>query len=184
MSGLDLYQSQRALAMLFVNAALGGFLLGAVYDALRFLRIFWGDPADGKGQGKRPLPFACLLFWEDLLFMLTAAVSLILLCYYVNDGRIRGVAVAGMAGGFFVYSHTLGRLLLRLLRPGALWLRRLVRLCLGLALTPVRWLWRLTVGRAFAACRNRRTEGGIRRLTEAAARGFDLSEEGTSGPRK
>ena len=176
MSGLDLYQTQRTLAMLFVNAALGGFFLGGVYDVLRFLRILAGDPVAITGQGRRPFPFAVLLFLQDLLFMLTAAAALILLCYYGNDGRIRGVAAVGMAGGFFVYAHTLGRLTLPLFRWGAVWLRRLVKLCLSLACAPLGWLWRLTAGRVRRAYRKRRTEQGIRALTEAAARGFEPPE--------
>ncbi|MBQ9152049.1 MAG: spore cortex biosynthesis protein YabQ [Clostridia bacterium] len=173
MSGLDLYLSQRTLALLFVYAALAGFCLGGVYDILRILRMLCGD----TGQGRRPIPLAVLLFFEDVLFMLTATVTLILLCYYINDGQLRAPAVMGMACGFFVYSHTLGRLAVAVSERAVRLLRRLLALLVRLLIAPVKGLWSLTVGRAAAARRERMTEKRIRALTESAARGFDIMAE-------
>ena len=178
MSGLDLYLSQRTLALLFVYAALTGFGLGVVYDGLRVLRMALGDartPASGQGRKRRPL--AILLFAEDVLFMLATAVALILLCYYANDGQLRAPAPVGMACGFFVYMQTVSRLTVRLaeavlglVRRGLLWF-------LGLLAIPLRGLWSLTVGRMMALRRERATDKGIRALTESALQGFDILDE-------
>ena len=131
MSGLDLYQTQGALLAMLAWSSATGFCLGVVYDLLRVLRIFLG--LDQK-QGNTPL-FRVVFFVEDVLMAVTATVALILLCYYTNDGLLRAPAVWGMAGGFFVYMQTVGRLTVRIERA----LSRL----LGSLLRPVlRWLCR------------------------------------------
>ena len=173
MSGLDLYQSQSELLRMLVWATLTGMGLGCLYDLLRALRILTG--LDQK-QGSTPL-FGLLLFFEDLLLALTASVSLILLCYYINDGQLRAPAVMGMACGFFVYSHTLGRLAVAVSERAMRLLRRLLALLVRLLIAPVKGLWSLTVGRAAAARRERMTEKRIRALTESAARGFESMAE-------
>lgn len=175
MSGLDLYQTQRALALLFVNAALGGFLFGGVYDLLRALRMMAGDLSASR-QGRRPFLLRLLLFWEDLLFMLLWTVGLILLCYYQNDGQLRAPAILGMAGGFFVYMQTVSRLTLPLTRWGVAFLRRSVGWILRLSVRPLRWIGRQTLGRAVRAYRERVTEAKISALTRAADNGFGLGD--------
>ena len=180
MSGLDLYLSQKTLALLFVYASLAGFCLGGVYDLFRVLRMLFGDTgaySATKGQGRRPLPLAVLLFGTDLLFMLTATVTLILLCYYINDGQLRAPAVIGMACGFFVYVHTLGRLVMALSRRIVHGIRRLLMLLIRLLIIPLKGLWSLTGKRIMVSYRERMTEKRIRELTKAAERGFDLVTE-------
>lgn len=171
MSGLDLYQTQRALALLFVYATAVGFCLGGVYDVLRILRLLCGYSA---GQGRRSALFAVFLFVEDVLFMLIAAVALILLCYYANDGQIRAPAFIGMVCGFFVYRQTAGRLVMAVAERLVRLIRRVLACCLRLLVSPVIWLWRLSAGRVMAAYRERMTQKRIHALTESAARGFDL----------
>lgn len=184
MSGLDLYLSQRTLALLFVYAAVTGFGLGALYDGLRMLRMALGESR--SGQGRRPIPLAVLLFVEDVSFMLAAAIALILLDYYVSDGQFRAPAAIGLLAGFFVYRHTVSRLLLRvaewIIRRLKRLLRAVLRTLLHLAWLPLRGLWSVTVGRALLAHRERVTERRIRVLTESASRGFDLLEETGNRP--
>ncbi len=192
MSGLDLYLSQRILALMFVYAALTGFGLGALYDVLRILRMPFGEmyvrsvgdlPATAQdGQGRSASFFTAVLrFLCDLLFMVAAAVALILLCYYANDGQLRAPAPVGMACGFFVYRHTVSPWVLRLSAVILKQTRRCVSALLRLLAIPLRWLWRVTVGRMTAAIRNglreKQTLRRIRDLTDSAARGFDLPVE-------
>lgn len=177
MSGLDLYLSQKTLALLFVYAAVVGFGLGAVYDGLRILRMALGSPEGERSvsrQGRRPPLMAVFLFLEDVLFALTAFVALILLCYYANDGQLRAPAVVGLAGGFFVYLHTLSRPILRLAELILGLLRGFCKVCLRLLAIPLRGLWSLTVGRLMNARREKRTEKKLQDLTEAASRGFGI----------
>ena len=163
MSGLDLYQSQSELLRMLAWAALTGIGLGCLYDLLRALRILTGlDPK----QGSTPL-FGLLLFFEDLLLALTASVSLILLCYYTNDGLLRAPAVLGVASGFFVYLKTLGRLTVKAEKALSRLLKRVVRALFGFLRRPIGWListvkelthkaWRLLFGKAIDKRRERK----------------------------
>ena len=191
MSGLDLYQSQGALALLFVYAAAAGFFLGGWYALLRLLRFLsFGESGMGK-QGSRFKLFAVTLFLGDVLFAVTAALTLILLLYYRNDGQLRAPAVLGMACGFFAFKETLGRMVEKLEKP----LSRLVKRVVRLALSPLLWtgritaraarfLWRITVGKALSQSRERQTERVIEDLRQAANRGFDLAVSPEHSPKK
>ena len=189
MSGLDLYASQRTLALLFVYAALTGFGLGVLYDGLVILRMALGEPnlrahpaESAIQQGRRPLWRAILLFFEDVFFALASCIALILLCYYANDGRLRAPAVVGLIGGFFVYRHTVSRWVLRLAEWILGLVRRFIRACLRLVAIPLRGAWSLTVGRMVNARRERETDTQIQALTEAASRGFDVLGEEPKNP--
>lgn len=197
MSGLDLYLSQRTLALLLVYGAFTGFGLGALYDGLRLLRMILGESLDGTppggmplggmppgGAGKRSVPLQMLLFAEDILFMTAATVAFILLCYYANDGQIRAPAAVGMCSGFFVYRHTLSRPLLRLAYGCIRLVKRFLILAARLLTAPLRALWTVTAGRWLRERRERLTEKRIQRMTEQAARGFDLLEENGKYPPK
>lgn len=195
MSGLDLYQTQRALALLFVYAAVAGAILGGVYDAFRILRVFCGEDFSDRAQESRKPFLAILRFALDLLFCLLFALSLILLCYYANDGQLRAPAVLGMAGGFFVYLQTLGRLTAKLAKPFVMHLQRALRLVLHLLWRPVRYasgliaflarfLWRVTVGKLLHRRREKQTEKAAEALIEAAKQGFGFSNTEAQSQRK
>lgn len=169
MSGLDLYLSQGTLARMLVFAAVAGFCLGGVYDVSRILCVLCRacvPPARG-GKGST-LPLATLRFLTDVLFCITAAATLILLCYYTNDGQLRAPAVIGMACGFFVYIHTLSHLVMWLAEKIIPVLLRTVARILRLLSWPLRLLWHAlrpvlillrshTIGRVIAAHRRRKT---------------------------
>ena len=136
MSGLDLYATQEALAEMLLYAAMTGFLMGGIYDALYILRALLVDEAGGR----MPLYGRMLLFVEDVLFVAVASVAFILLCYYTNDGQLRAPAFVGMACGFFVYRYTLGVFTRRLAPPLVRCVRSLVKLMLTPVRIPLRWL--------------------------------------------
>ena len=136
MSGLDLYLTQRSLLAMLAWALVTGFCLGGVYDLLRALRILIGF---GREKGSA-LPLRIVLFGGDVLLAVTASIALILLCYYTNDGALRGHAVWGMAGGFFVYVQTLGRLTLRFESFLSHLLGKLVRNAWRLVRRPIVWV--------------------------------------------
>ena len=182
MSGLDLYLSQRTLALLFVYGALIGFGLGLLYDGLRVARLALGESPD-ETRGRPPL-LTVFLFFEDVFFLLAATLSLILLCYYGNDGQIRAPAALGLLGGFFVYRHTVSRLVLRLANGLIRLAKKLLSALCGLLTAPLRGLWSVTVGRWLNLRRERITEKRIHELTEKAARGFDLPEKTGNHARK
>lgn len=174
MSGLDLYQSQGELFRMLAWAVLTGLCLGGLYDLLRALRILAG--LDQK-QGSTPL-FGLLLFLEDLLLALTAAVSLILLCYYTNDGLFRAPAVLGMASGFFIYMKTAGKLTVKAEKALSRWLNRVVKAVLGFLRRPLGWLvstarsltrkaWRRLFGKAIDKRRERKARKMAERQTSS-----------------
>ena len=156
--------SQRLLGMLFVWAVALGFALGSVYDVLRITRILCGVHyvkrfSEEKGsatdvsslrQRVSRIQRAILVFSGDLLFGVVCGISLIILLYYTNDGQFRALAVFGTACGFFVYYHTLGRLVMLFSEVIVHAVRWLARRIVKLALWPFRMIARLlyrTVGR-------------------------------------
>lgn len=178
MSGLDLYLTQRTLALMFVYAAVAGFSLGGVYDALRVLRVVCGDDLN-RGQGStRPLYLKIFLFAEDVLFMILASVTLILLCYYTNDGQLRAPAYVGMACGFFVYLHTLGRLTKRFAKPAVRRLTHLLILVLSPLWRPARWVGR-KAWRVMSRLRGNMRE---RRAARQMQKEQDQKEDGNTAP--
>ena len=165
MSGLDLYQTQSELLSMLARAAVTGFCLGGLYDLLRALRILSGLES---GEG-RILLYRAVLFFTDLWLVLTASVSLILLCYYTNDGLFRSPILWGMVGGFLLYTHTVGRLTAKAERA----LLRLIKRRITAMLTPIRRvlsrvtaearrllkkLWVSLFGKAMEARRRKRAE--------------------------
>lgn len=96
------------LAALSVGAAMGAF-----YDVFRLLRLAFRH-------------HWLTIFLEDLLFCTVAAVSVFLLLLEVRNGGIRMFLLVGAAGGFFLWYHTVGLLLVSL----ADWIFAFFRLCL------------------------------------------------------
>ncbi len=187
MSGLDLYLSQRVLAMIFVYATAAGFCLGGVYDVLRIIRILCGDPIGSSAapSGKRSIPLTILLFIEDVVFSIIASVTLILLLYYTNDGQLRAPAVIGMACGFFVYYHTVGRLVIRCAAAIVRWIKRACRMLwrvvtwpfvqlFKLLCTLMRFVWRKTAGKLVERRKDAQTDKRIRALIGSASSGFGM----------
>ncbi len=191
MSGLDLLTPQSALWYMLFVAVLTGAFLGVLCDGLFILRLLSGDPtaADTISPGsteasaspvdssrKRRWIYAVLRGLCDFLLTFSAAVTLMLLCYYTSDGQLRAPAVFGIIVGFGVYHKTVSRLLRRVMIALIGWIGRVLHA-----------IWTHTLGRVLGAlihlitarARNITTARRIDRLTEEAARGFDISEEKT-----
>lgn len=104
--------SQVSLGLLFVLAVATGAGMGALWSLIRFLRSLCGatDEAQAGAHIIRLLRYI-LLTIADVLFGVLCGVMLILLLYYANDGQPRLLAVLGCGCGFFVWYHTLGKLI-------------------------------------------------------------------------
>lgn len=120
--------SQYALiyAMLFSLAA--GFLLGAVYDIFRIRRIS-AAPNDQLRKLHREPVFhipdklkrvlsqnryvidCVIIFIEDIIFSLIAAVVMSIVYYRFCNGNIRGIMLFAAGTGFAIYYLTIGRLI-------------------------------------------------------------------------
>ena len=176
MSGLDLYQTQGEMLWMLVWAFVTGIGVGVIYDLLRALRILTG--LDQK-QGNTLL-YSVSLFVEDFLLAVMATIALILLCYYTNDGLLRSPAVWGMAGGFFVYVQTLGRLTVKVEKALSRLLRRLILLVLRPLSRPLLWMarflqrgihtaWRASLGKVLDRRRQKRQDKQTGELNTAPA---------------
>ena len=114
---METYLSDQAIAFLWAVLLGGG--LGAVYDVFRILRIL-----------RRRTPWL-IVFGEDLLFALLAALSTAFCYTLTNHGQVRACLLVGEALGFLIWFYTVGafvthlaRLIARLLRKIEGWLGR------------------------------------------------------------
>ncbi len=192
MSGLDLLLGQDTLWRMLFVAALTGFGLGVVYDAISILRLVLGDRTiSGVRYGDipphDPVPVKILRFVLDAVFAILVAVAFTLLCYYTSDGQLRAPAILGSAGGFFVWRKTLSPLVLRLAVCLLRLFCRLVMAVLRLLLAPLVAvgkrlghmacrLFEITVGRFLCYRRRRITENRLHVLCSEASQGFGLAE--------
>lgn len=80
-----------------------GFALGTVYDVFRILRTAFNMA--GNRIATDIIYFIC-----DILFFIIAAIVSAIFIFYVNNGRIRGIALLGSLAGFVLYYNTVGRL--------------------------------------------------------------------------
>lgn len=88
------------LRELFLSCGMG-FLLGAYYDVFRILRCILR-------------PSTVRVFWQDMLFFLTAAPLVFVFTLSVTEGVVRFYLLAGLVAGFFAYRYTVGRAVVRL----------------------------------------------------------------------
>ncbi len=137
-----------------------GILLGAVYDLFRILRLARTDPKGAivpklyahfkierkvrlQSERKKERFLYAMVFAEDVLFCLIAAVTEILLFYHLNGGVIRIYGLLLSALGFFLYRMSLGRLVIgmakKIIRLG----RQLIYIVFMVFLTPLILMTRL-----------------------------------------
>lgn len=110
------------LRELFLSCGMG-FLLGAYYDVFRILRCILR-------------PGAVRVFWQDMLYFLTAAPLVFLFALAVNDGVMRLYLFAGLVAGFFAYRYTVGRAVVCFVTAVIRWLSRMGRRLYGLIRVP------------------------------------------------
>lgn len=87
---------QEQMHQFFLSCGMG-FVLGLWYELFRIPRLI-------LNSGRRAV------FFQDLLFFLTAAVLTFLFSLAVMDGRLRFYLFLGEAIGFASYYRTVGRL--------------------------------------------------------------------------
>lgn len=111
---------QRLLFIMILYSAAIGAMLGVIYDVFRIIRIAvsLGEKQKPKSNGKRAkireaVSFV-VIFIEDVLFFIIAAIITILFIFMVNNGQVRLFAVTGEIFGFLLYYFTVGRIVLKL----------------------------------------------------------------------
>ncbi len=99
----------RILLKLLLLCVCLGAVVGSFCDIFRVFFSFFK---------KKGVKWGVARFFCDLTAVLTATLGVIALCYYFNNGTLRGFCFIGVAIGFFAYRYTLSfpfRLLLKLI---------------------------------------------------------------------
>ena len=92
-----------------------GIGIGVIYDLFRIVRMAFTMPWVMSAKYKKTAYKSrfgvdmAVFICDVLFFVITAAISAIFI-FYVNNGRIRGIALTGSLVGFILYYNTLGRL--------------------------------------------------------------------------
>lgn len=149
--------SQISLAWLYFYALLLGFFAGFLYDLLRITRVFFGVHYSRRAakrirelhlplltqrkRRKESHALGVVVFLEDLIFCLLVGVSLILLFYAANNGKIRFSALLVSGAGFLLYRGTLGRLMMVFSEVIAFCVETAVRYAVFFLLYPIRKLF-------------------------------------------
>lgn len=148
-----IHVSQLALASLTLYSAAVGVLLGAIYDIFRILRIA-AEPSfklkhihvreEAAGSSKtavRATHVDRIRFWiifiEDIIFSLICAAVISITVFHLNTGHPRWFILLGAAGGFSLYYHTVGRLVMLLSSRIILLVRTIVLFVLKMTLFPL-----------------------------------------------
>ena len=118
------------LLRLLLNALVFGLFLGILNDGSRIVRVFCGVRYSKKSFRSlyaRDLPLihrplerrehdrlhrwalSALIFVQDILLLVVAAVGTVLLQYEYNSGRFRFFVLPAVLLGFLVYYFTVGR---------------------------------------------------------------------------
>ena len=142
---IDLTQNQ--LAKLLLEGLLLGVALGVFYDCIRFFKCFFTVGVDIERiryRGVLGVAAYAFTFFTDVILMLLAALTSILLLYSV-DGVFRGMTYPAMAAGFLLYYHTVGRAVLKLSKMLVKALKRLIKRLFAIAIRPIRAIWRLII---------------------------------------
>lgn len=95
---------------LLLYSLCSGAGLMAVYDLLRIFRIFVPHSVFFVGI-------------EDMAYWIYAALITFSLLYKLNDGGLRGYAIAGVFAGMFLYDRFISRFFLKLLKNIRKWLK-------------------------------------------------------------
>lgn len=154
---IDISQSQ--IAIWLARSVILGIALGVFYDAIRFIRIFFGvqyclKNACKKGGMIRAMVKHTVLFFTDIIFWLCAGICSVLLTYMMGGGVLRGLTYLGMAIGFSAYYLTLGRLVLKINLKIVSGIKKLLRAIFKILIFPIKFaihvlisFYHLTIGK-------------------------------------
>lgn len=148
--------------MLILYSFFFGIVMAVLYDAVRLLRTFFGcglhyseewdeiklpiigDLGTRRSKKRVGKHFSsALLALFDLLYMITASVSVLLFMYAVYDGIVRSFSLISMAAAFILYMKTVGAATKNASGAILYGIRVAVRYILYFILTPTVFILRL-----------------------------------------
>ena len=118
---MELSMTDQAVVFLFSCAV--GVFLGAVYDIFRIIRVAFNS---------RWLS----IFFQDFIFCIFSALSVILLVYYTNSGVVRWFSLAGCFLCFLIYHLTVGRIIMFMARKIIEFVRRVLNFIKSITIVP------------------------------------------------
>lgn len=174
--------SQKLLLSLLLNSFICGALLGLVYEAIRFIKLFCR--IDHEQTLRKQIMLSVnkvieyvLTFFMDISFCLLFAVCAITLTYKMSGGVFRGIVYTAMLLGLFAYYFTLGRLFLKLNKKIIHFIKKIIGKLVALIKIPLKVLfslfvklYHLTIGRLIGKIINRiREKRKMREIKRKAA---------------
>ncbi|MCL1858827.1 MAG: spore cortex biosynthesis protein YabQ [Oscillospiraceae bacterium] len=111
--------------VVFLFSCVVGGLLGAFYDIFRIIRIAFNSKW-------------LSVFFQDLIFCIFSAFSIILLVFYTNSGRVRWFSLLGCFICFVLYHLTVGRIVIFMSKKIIDFIKRLLKFLYKITVIPVK----------------------------------------------
>jgi len=135
-----IYTPQGQLFILLVYSMVVGAALGILYDVFRIFRIaFTADSEEKIRIRHKNAKFIinALVFVQDLLFWLIAAIVTVLFIFMANTGQVRLFALGAQFLGFLAYHFTLGKLVMKISDKIIRGIKYILRMFMKYAIIPV-----------------------------------------------
>jgi len=113
--------------IVFLFSCIVGASLGAFYDVFRIIRIAFNSKW-------------LSIFFQDLIFCIFSAVSIILLIFYTNSGTVRWFSLLGCFMCFVLYHLTVGRLIMFVSKKIIDFIRKVLRFLYKITIIPLKML--------------------------------------------
>ena len=167
---MELSMTEQATVFLFSCAV--GVFLGAFYDIFRIIRIAFNS---------RWLS----IFFQDFIFCIFSAFTVMLLVYYTNSGIVRWFSLAGCFLCFLLYHMTVGRLVMFMAKKIIAFIRKVLNFIKSVTVIPafrliffiIKLLKRLAlyiIGQMKKSKKYKYYKKQMKAAEREAAHGFDL----------
>ena len=159
-------------SIVFLFSCVVGGLLGAFYDVFRIIRIAFNSKW-------------LSIFFQDLIFCILSAFSIILLVFYTNSGTVRWFSLFGCFACFVLYHLTVGKFIMFVSKKIIDFIKKVLNFIYKITVIPIKKTVLLVLKqlKRFAAlilktggaAKSRMYyENEKRRLSQSASRGFEL----------
>lgn len=155
--------SSLKLAELLIFSFVFGLCLGFFNDFNRIIRVFFGARYSSKDYSKlydffkiknktynettkfTTFLFKIIIIIQDVLFSLSVGCGTVLLIYCYNDGRFRLFTPLAIILGFFLYYFSVGKLVMLVSEPIAVFIKELLERILHLTFIPIKSVSKATL---------------------------------------
>ena len=167
---MELSMTDQGIVFLF--SCVVGIFLGAFYDVFRIIRIAFNSKW-------------LSVFFQDFIFCILSALTVILLVFYTNSGVVRWFSLLGCFMSFLLYHQTIGKIVMFMAKKIIDFIRRVLNFIKSITIVPAKKLT-ILIARLikrfalfiFAQIRTAKANAYYKRqknsAKRAALRGFDL----------